>query len=295
MLVQPDVSISTPNSITTDQVLSAVITISGNPGDPTPTGSVILTASTTLGGSGYTTSPVPLSGGIATVNIPAGTLAVGTYWLTPVYTPDVASSSTYMSASNIFDYISVTAPTPTFTVSGTALSVTPGATTGNTSTVTLTPMAGFTGDVALSATVTSSPAGAQYLPTVSFGATSPVAITGTGSVTATLTVTTTAPSNNAYIHPEESNLRWCGVSGASLAIMLLVRMRRRRLRCGTSMSMGLLLLALGGLSLGCGGNSNTRGGGGLGTPGTTAGNYTVTVTGTSGAMSVTDTITVTVR
>ena len=83
---------------------------------------------------------------------------------------------------------------PGFTVSGAAVTVAPGATTGNTSTITVTPAGGFTGSVALTAAVTSGPANAQYPPTLSFGSTSPVSITGTAAGTATLTISTTASS-----------------------------------------------------------------------------------------------------
>jgi hypothetical protein len=44
---------------------------------------------------------------------------------------------------------------PTFTVAGTPVSVGPGATTGNTSTITLNPRGGFTGNVTLAAAITS--------------------------------------------------------------------------------------------------------------------------------------------
>jgi len=67
---------------------------------------------------------------------------------------------------------------PSFTVSGTAVTVSaPGVTIGNTSTITVTPTGGFTGGVVLTAVVTNSPNGAQYMPTLSFGSTSPVGIT----------------------------------------------------------------------------------------------------------------------
>ena len=67
---------------------------------------------------------------------------------------------------------------PSFTISGTAVTVTPGAITANTSTITVKPASGFTGSVALTAAVTSSPTGAQDLPTLSFGSTAPVIISG---------------------------------------------------------------------------------------------------------------------
>jgi hypothetical protein len=85
-------------------------------------------------------------------------------------------------------------PPPSFTISGTSVTVVPGATTSNTSTITVTPSGGFTGSVALTAAITTSPNGAQHLPIFSFGTTSPVSIVGTTTGTATLTITTTTAS-----------------------------------------------------------------------------------------------------
>jgi hypothetical protein len=82
-------------------------------------------------------------------------------------------------------------PVASFTVNGSSVTVTPGATTGNTSTITVTPSGGFTSSVALTATITSGPVGAQYPPTLSFGSTTPVSITGASVGTATLTISTT--------------------------------------------------------------------------------------------------------
>jgi len=298
--IRPDVSISTPPSITTAQALSAAITVSGGTGNPTPTGSVTLTAaSTTSGGSVYTPPAATLINGSATINIPAGTLAAGNYALTPTYTPDAASSSIYLSASDVGDYVLVTAPTPTFTVSGTAVTVAPGATTGNTSTITITPSNGFTGSVALSASITSGPNGAQYPPTLSFGTTSSVSITGTNAGTATLTVLTTAPTKAASMFPERRDLPWYTSGGAVLACVLLFGIRPIRRSWQTMLGMLLLLVTLAGGVLACGGGggsgSNGGGGGGTTNPGTTAGTYTVTVSGTSGAASVTSTVTLIVQ
>jgi Bacterial Ig-like domain (group 3)/FG-GAP-like repeat len=273
---------------TTAQATTFTIAVNGGNGNPTPTGSVV------LAGGGFTSTPSALQTGSASITVPAGALPVGNYTLTATYTPDSASTTLYLSASGTASFDVVTAP-PGFTVTGTALTITPGATTGNTSTITLSPAGGFTGNVALSAAVTSGPAAAQYPPTFSFGSTSPVAITGTGGATATLTVTTTAPSNSAYLRPTGGNLRWCGISGASLALMLLFGIRRRHIRWGAALRMGLLLVAIGCSSLGCGGNSGSGGGGGSGAPGTTAGTYTVTITGTSGTISATNTITLIVQ
>ena len=94
----------------------------------------------------------------------------------------------------IDNYLPAGHTTPTVTVSGTTVTVAQGATSGNVSTVTVTPANGFTGSVTLSAAVTLSPSGTVYPPTLSFGSTSPVLITGTAASTAALTVVTTAGS-----------------------------------------------------------------------------------------------------
>src|ERR1700676_2869523 len=55
-------------------------------------------------------------------------------------------------------------PPPAFTISGTAVTVSKGATTANTSTVSIQPVNGFTRSVALTASITSQPSGAKYIP-----------------------------------------------------------------------------------------------------------------------------------
>ncbi|MGD0731182.1 MAG: protease pro-enzyme activation domain-containing protein [Terracidiphilus sp.] len=69
------------------------------------------------------------------------------------------------------------------------ITVSPGATTGNTATITATPLGGFTGTIGLSCSVTG-PAGATSPATC--GVVSPVTISGTSAETATLTVSTTS-------------------------------------------------------------------------------------------------------
>ncbi len=89
----PGVSVTpSPTSITTAQALSVTVTVSGGSGNPTPTGSVTLTS------GAYSSAAVTLSGGSATINIPAGSLATGTDTLTASYTPDSAGSLMYANA-----------------------------------------------------------------------------------------------------------------------------------------------------------------------------------------------------
>jgi hypothetical protein len=81
------------SSINTAQALSVTVTVSGGSGNPTPTGSVKLSSGS------YTSAATTLTTGSATINIPAGSLAVGSDTLTATYTPDSGSSSTYASAT----------------------------------------------------------------------------------------------------------------------------------------------------------------------------------------------------
>ncbi|MGA3136468.1 MAG: glycoside hydrolase family 44 protein [Terracidiphilus sp.] len=81
------------SSITTVQALPVTVAVSAPSGDATPTGSVTLTSGS------YTSAAATLSSGGATINVLAGSLAVGTDTLTANYTPDSGSSATYNSAS----------------------------------------------------------------------------------------------------------------------------------------------------------------------------------------------------
>ena len=182
---------------------------------------------------------------------------------------------------------------PPLMITGTPVNVSRGATAA--STITVTPGATFTGSVVLTAAITSSPAGAQDLPMLSFGSTSPVSITGGAPGTANLTITTTAATSRALAYPERPGARWYAIGGANLALALVFGMgipaRRRSGR--TRLSLLVFLLALTGGQLACGGGGS--GGGGGGNPGTTAGTYVITVTGTSGSTTAAGTVTLTVQ
>jgi hypothetical protein len=93
-LITPTVTVTPAfSSITTSQALTVTIAVSGGSGNPTPTGSV------TLSSGGYTSAATALSGGSASITVPAGSLAAGSDTLTATYTPDAASSSTYSIAT----------------------------------------------------------------------------------------------------------------------------------------------------------------------------------------------------
>ena len=108
------------SSITTAQALTVAVVVNGGPGNPTATGTI------TLAGGGYSSGATALSTGSATINIPAGKLAIGADMLTVTYTPDSSSSSIYNNATGTSLTVTVTQAkmTPTVTVSPSATSIT---------------------------------------------------------------------------------------------------------------------------------------------------------------------------
>jgi len=209
----------------------------------------------------------------------------------------IAAATGYTQSALATAAYIINLPSPSFTVSGTAVTVAPGATTGNTSTISVTPSGGFTGSVALTATVTSSPSGAQYPPTLSFGSNSPVAITGAGAGTAILTISTTAATNAAMVRPKYPGVPWYASSGGVLACVLLFGIPARRRNWWRMLGMLALVAVLANYVSACGGGGagGGNGGGSSSTPGTTAGTYTVTVSATSGTITETGTVNLTVQ
>jgi len=271
-------------TIAVNQPLSVTASIGSYPNVPAATGTV------TLSSGSYTSSPVQLNAGTAAFTLPANSLAVGSDTLTATYSGD----SNYSPGTNT-ETVTVNAAQPaTFTAAGTAVSLAPGATSGNISTITLTPSGGFTGSVTLTAAIASTPAGAVDLPTFSFGATSPVSITDSNAKTATMTVSTTAATSAAMHRPARPGAGLLG-GGSVLACVLLFGFSERRKWRQTMLGMLVLLALLGGGVVSCGGGGGGGGGGGNGNPGTTPGSYTVTVTGTSGSTTAQCTVTIQVQ
>jgi hypothetical protein len=263
-----------------DQPLSMTVTVSGYLSLPSPTGTISLTAGS------YTSEPVQLTGAPLNFTIPANSLPVGLDTIAVSYSGD----ANYLPFIDDDPFISMTAaPAPGLTISGTGVSVNPGATTGNTSTITVTPSGGFTGNVVMTAAITSSPAGAQYLPTLSFGSTNPVVISGANAGSATLTISTTAATSAAFVRPKRPGVPWYAMGGATLACLLLFGIPARRRSWRKMLGMLALLAALSSGVFACGG------GGGGGIAGTTAGSYAITVTGTSGSITSTGIVALTVQ
>ena len=207
----------------------------------------------------------------------------------------IATATGYLQSAAATAAYTIDLPPPSFRVSGTEVTVAPGATTGNTSMIAVTPTGGFIGSVTLTALVTSSPAGAVYPPTVSFGSTGTVNITSTTAGTATLTISTTAPTSAAPARPNRPGAPWYLAGGAFLACLLLFGIPARRRSWRTILGMLALLVTLAGGAISCGGGSSSGNGGGGGVVGTTAGTYKVAVTATSATASATGMVTLAVQ
>ena len=147
-------------SITTAQSLTVGVSVSGASGSATLTGAV------TLSSGSYTSPAVILSGGTATIDVPAGSLATGTDTLTVNYTPDNASSWLYGPASGSASVavnssttpLTITASSPTMTYGGAVPTITATYTYGSV-TNSSTPPSGLTGLSCSTTATSSSPVG----------------------------------------------------------------------------------------------------------------------------------------
>jgi hypothetical protein len=130
------------------------------------------------------------------------------------------------------------------------------------------------------------------LPTVSFGSTSSVLVTGNDAVTATLTISTTPATSSALSQPKRPGNRWHRTESVVFACVLLFFIPTRHRRWQSWLRLFFLLVALAGGVLACGGGGPPPN---KGNPGTTAGAYTITITGMSGSLNETGTVALTVN
>jgi beta-glucanase (GH16 family) len=153
----------------------------------------------------------------------------------------------------------------------TAISLKAGATSGNTTTLSLTQTQG-TGRTAFSCTTTAPKA--SCLVTTSDSVNQYTAdFSNSATATATVTVTTTANAAAAGI----ASVSWMGIAGGIVLALALLPVRRHGKQLRLAM-LGVLALAIGAWSAcGSGSASTNNGGGGGGSNGTTPGSYTVTV------------------
>jgi phospholipase C len=171
------ITVTPANGYTGSVSLSCKITGGGTPAPTCALGP----SSVTIGGAAAVTSTM-------TVSTTSGTVG-GSYTVTVT-----GSDASNLAPSNGPQALNLKIPTPSFTLGAKALnpaSVSAGGT--STSTITVTPVNGYTGSVSLSC---SSVTGATPLPTCAFNA-SPIVISGTLPGTSTLTVTTAASTPDA--------------------------------------------------------------------------------------------------
>lgn len=251
-----------------------------------PTGSVTFyNGSTALGSAVPVTSATDKNGfPEATASFSTTTLPAGNNSITAVYSGDTNFTTVTSSAVAVTVSSNVT---PTYSVTGGAVTLSAGATSGNTVTVTASTTTGFSGTINFTASLTTEPAGAVDPPSITLSPTSVTLSSSTASATSTATISTTAPSNGALSYPNRD--RWYkAAGGVALACMLFFGIPARRRAWRVMLSLLVFLVSVAGV--GCGG-----GGGNNGNSGTTAGTYAFTITATSGSSSQTAQVTVNVQ
>lgn len=259
---------ASPTTLLPTQNFTVTANVSGASGQPAPTGYVGFHAYGP-GGDWYASGTL--------VSGSASFTFTGPYWSPGIVSVDVGYSGDSVYAS-IDQIVPVTMTNPfTMTASTPVVIATAGATMGNTSTLTVTPANGFTGQIYFSCTIEYYPPGAQHLPTCVVPAS--IAVSGASPTTAAMTISST-PSTSAQsrvpLGLRPGGFRWMAAqAGPLLAAFVLLGIGGRRR--GRIRAAGLfLLLALLGLTS-CGGGGS--GGGGKIIPGTTPGSYVFMVEG----------------
>jgi len=253
-------------SVLPTQNLTVTANVAGVSGQPAPTGYINLYAG---GPGGSWSAGGSLVNGSYSFTFSGGTWSPGTVNVQVGYSGD----STYAASSIIVPVTMLNVFTMT---AGTPVSFPAGATTGNTSTLTVTPANGFTGPIYFACTIAYYPPGAQHLPTCSVPTS--VNVSGASAVTSAMTISSTGPTTISRAEEIEGP-RWLGAQFLTFfaGIFVVGLPLRRRVRSrGTAL---FLLIAVVGsmVSVSCGGGGN--GGGGHTVPGTTPGNYRFMVDG----------------
>ena len=273
------------SSINTGQSLNATVMVRGGVGNPTPSGTVTLTAGS------YTSAATALDGtGNAGFSIPSNSFTgSGSGNILASYSGDV----NYNAASG---NSTLTLTQSTFTVAATTPSAVNHASgaTSTTSAITVATTNNYAGLISLTCALTTSPTGASDLPTCQMtngGQLTFSSTTTSGTAVATVNITQATSSSL----DRRGLPGWLGASGGTaLALLVFLGMPTRRRSWRSLLGLLIALAALGTLSA-CGGGGGNGGGGGGGNSGTTAGTYTFTVTGNGvvgSAVKATFTVTV---
>jgi len=251
---------------TKDLIVTA--NVAGVSGQPAPTGNISFYAN---GPGASWSSSCTLASGSCSFDFSGGTWSPGGVTVNVTYYGD----STYAASSTV---VSVTMLNMFTMKAATSVAFGAGATTGNTSALTVTPMNGFAGSVYLACTIAYYPPGAQHLPTCSVPAS--VNVAGASAVTSAMTISSTPPTTISSAN-EMGSRRWLAVQSLSLAagifMMGLPLRKRSRLR---GSALFLLIILAGSIALvSCGGGANNGAGGGKTISGTTPGTYKFMVDG----------------
>jgi subtilase family serine protease len=260
---------------------------------------------TTIASSGVTgcTASIPSMCNNSTPSPTALTGGLAGYLLTTGY--DLVTGWGSIDVNNLLNAVS-----PGFSISAapSALTLSAGAATGNSATLTYTSLGGFSGTITQACNVTYNGSGTPiHLPTCSFTAAT-VTLPANGAVTGTITIASTAPggaggsgsamiggtSSRALSMRNPAKARNSAARTALPAIALgalllgLLPGRRRRLSLLRSLAIvGAIAIATASLS-GCGGSSSsTSTSTGPTSPGSTSGSYTISLTSVSGTTTAT--------
>ncbi|MEI9967834.1 MAG: hypothetical protein WDM87_04095 [Terracidiphilus sp.] len=211
----------TPTDATDYNSTSDTVTLTVNKATPTITWATPAAVAVGTALTSAQLNAVPSVLGSLVYTPPLGTImsTTGNITLSASFTPN--DTTDYNDASATTTLTVDSGPPPTFSVTGNAITVQPGATIGNTSTIAVTPSGGFTGTVSLTCAIT--PAAANDPARVT-SCRLQLPISGATAQTATLTVSTT----QATALNQPFKLFWPTAGGATLALAFFFGIPRRR-------------------------------------------------------------------
>ena len=284
------VSVALTLNITNPVAVSSSNLLKANASSPLTVNQAVIFTSTITGAGGTPTGNVqffidgtalgtaPTVAGIASLNVLA--ILPGTHTITSIYSGDNA----YLASNSNPVVLTVTSPGLTLTSSVPSLTVTAGASTGNSATVTYTSTGGFAGAVTVGCSIAYSGGLAPVAPTCT-ASPSTLTLTSGGAGTATFTISTLASHASLERPAFFPGARSGAFGGAALATLLLVLLptRRRVFRNWRALSVLALLSAAIFTTAGCGSGGSTAAS--TTVIGTTKGVYSVSISGTGGSVS----------